>query len=253
VGLIDSFKEVTPVLSLPGPGNILTYTVHVVNSGPYSLSDVTLYDWLPWQASTYQRDAVASAGSIISDIVSFEWRGDVGAFSEEMITLTVLVDDDFRGVLTNTAVISHATLLNEVVVEAPAYVTERPVLGINKVARFIPGDSGQQLQYTIQVNNRGQDATGLVVTDTIPAGATYVAGSANAGGQLVGDQVRWRFPVLASGDRRVFTFRVTVSGFGEIVNSDYAVRSAEGEWARGLPVAVQVQSGGVFLPLIKME
>ncbi|MGD2078815.1 MAG: hypothetical protein PVH18_10550, partial [Chloroflexota bacterium] len=48
VGLIDSFKEVTPVLSLPGPGNILTYTVHVVNSGPYSLSDVTLYDWLPW-------------------------------------------------------------------------------------------------------------------------------------------------------------------------------------------------------------
>jgi hypothetical protein len=59
--------------------------------------------------------------------------------------------------------------------------------------------------------------------------------------------------VLASGDRRVFTFRVTVSGFGEIVNSDYAVRSAEGEWARGLPVAVQVQSGGVFLPLIKME
>ena len=35
--------------------------------------------------------AVATAGSIISDIVSVEWTGDVAAFSEEVITLTVFV------------------------------------------------------------------------------------------------------------------------------------------------------------------
>lgn len=250
VGLIDSYKVVTPVLSLPGEGNILTYTVHVVNSGAFSLSDVTLYDWLPWQSSTYQRNAIASAGSIVSDIVSVEWTGDVAPFSEEVITLTVLVDDDFSGALTNTAVISHSTLSEEVVVEAVAYVTERPVLGISKKAKVIQLESETQIQYTIQVKNVGQDATGLVVTDTIPAGTTYVAGSASAGGRLVGDQVRWEFSVLASGETRVLTFRVVVDAFGSIVNRDYAVTSAEGEWAYGLPVAVQIRSGGMYLPLI---
>ncbi len=250
VGLIDSFKVVTPAISLPGTGNILTYTVHVVNSGAYSLSDVTVYDWLPWQSSTYQRDGVASAGSIISDIVSVEWTGDVAPFSEEVITLTVLVDDDFSGVLTNTAVISHSTLSEAVVVEALAYVTEKPVLQISKIAKVIQLGRERQIQYTIHAKNMGQEATGLVVTDTIPAGTTYMAGSASAGGRLAGDQVRWEFPVLASGETRVLTFRVKAGRFGTIVNSDYAVKSAEGEWARGLPVAVQLRLGGAYLPLI---
>ena len=253
VGLIDSFKLVTPALSSPGPDNILTYTVHVVNSGAYSLSDVSLYDWLPWQSSTYQRDAVASAGSIVSDIVSFEWTGDVAAFSEEVITLTVLVDEDFSGALTNTAVISHPTLLNEVMVEAVAYVTDRPILGISKRATFIQAQPDEQLQYAIEIVNNGQEAVGLVVTDTIPAKTTYVAGSANAGGQLTGDEVRWEFPVLAAGEKRILTFRVTIDGFGSIVNSDYAVRSAAGDSAYGAPVVVRHQSGGVYLPLIVRE
>jgi uncharacterized repeat protein (TIGR01451 family) len=252
VGLIDSYKLVEPALSLPGPDNILTYTVHVVNTGPYPLSGVTLYDWLPWQSSTYQRDASASAGSIISDIVSFEWTGDVAAFSEEVITATVLVDEDFSGALTNTAVISHPTLLNEVTVEAVAYVTDRPILGISKRATFIQAQPDEQLQYAIEVVNNGQEAVGLVVTDTIPAKTTYVAGSASGSGQLTGDEVRWEFPVLAPGEKRILTFRVTVDGPGQIVNDDYAVRSAGGGSAYGAPVVVGVEESGgdVFLPLI---
>ncbi|NHX34782.1 hypothetical protein HA388_32770, partial [Escherichia coli] len=77
----------------------------------------------------------------------------VAPFSEEVITLTVLVDSDFTGILTNTAVISHSTLLNEVVVEAVAYVTDRPVLDIRKSAEIIQAESEEQLQYTIQVSN----------------------------------------------------------------------------------------------------
>jgi uncharacterized repeat protein (TIGR01451 family) len=251
VGLIDSYKVVTPALSLPGPDNILTYTVHVVNTGHYSLSGVALYDWLPWQSSTYRRDAIASAGDIISDIVSFEWTGDVAAFSEEVITVTVLVDEDFTGALTNTAVISHSTLSEAVVVEAVAYVTDRPVLRINKKAS--PGEvrQGDQLLYTIEVMNIGQKAVGLVVTDTIPAGTTYVEDSASSGGQLVGDEVRWEFPLLAPGEKRTFTFLVTVDGSGAIVNRYYVVSSAGGESATGEPVTVgRSDVSGAFLPLI---
>jgi uncharacterized repeat protein (TIGR01451 family) len=250
VGLIDSYKVVTPVLSHPGPDNILTYAVHVVNSGAYPLSGVTLYDWLPWQSSTYQRDAVASSGSIISDIVSFEWTGDVAAFSEEVITLTVLVDSDFTGVLTNTASISHPSLSDDFVVEAVAYITDRPVLSINKSVKIVETDSEEQLEYTIHVINMGQEATGLVITDTLPAGTIYVANSANAGGLLSGDQVRWEFPSLAAGGDRFVTFRVAVDAFGDIVNDKYAVWSIEGEFAFGPPVVISVKSGGVYLPMV---
>jgi uncharacterized repeat protein (TIGR01451 family) len=78
VGLIDSFKTVTPTLVSPGPGQILTFTLHVVNSSPVPLSGVKLYDVFPWEHSTYQRDAITTSGQIISDIVSLDWEGGRG-------------------------------------------------------------------------------------------------------------------------------------------------------------------------------
>jgi uncharacterized repeat protein (TIGR01451 family) len=123
MGLIHSFKAVAPEISLPGDDLVLTYTLHIVNSSPLSLTDVMVYDLLPWEWSTYQRDAAASAGEIVSDIVSFHWLGDVDALSTEIVTLTVRVDPGFQGAITNTAVISHTDLREEVVVDAVAYVT----------------------------------------------------------------------------------------------------------------------------------
>ncbi|MFN2108399.1 MAG: hypothetical protein ACK2UI_01935, partial [Anaerolineae bacterium] len=86
VGLVDSFKLVTPSLALPGPGNVLTYFVYLVNSSAVPLQGVMAHDILPWAASTYRRDAVASAGAIVSDIISFDWHGDIPANSLQVIT-----------------------------------------------------------------------------------------------------------------------------------------------------------------------
>ena len=252
VGLIDSYKEVTPTLALPGPNNTFTYVVHVVNSGPLPLSDVSLYDWLPWEHSTYQRDAVASAGAIVSDIVSIEWTGAVAPYSEERITLTVKADPGYDGPLTNTAVITHPDLLRPVTVTAVAYVTTDPVLRISKTASPDPVPAGEDLRYTIRVVNLGQQATQLVVTDTIPADATYVAGSATAGGQRVGDTLRWQSSVLDPGQSRTYAFEVTVGNGREIVNEAYGVRSAEGATARGEPLITPIAGGvpDIRLPLI---
>lgn len=252
-GLIDSYKVVTPVLSLPGPGNILTYHLHIVNSGPLSMTGVTLYDTLPWQDSTYQRDAEASAGTLISDIVSLQWTGDLSPFSEEVITLTVLVDEGFKGAITNTAVISHPTLLNEVEIEAVAYITDLPVLFINKHATPDPVGAGEELLYTIRVSNIGWQASELVISDTIPANTTYVPGSASAGGVLQGNAVVWTIPVLERNDQREFSFRVTVGdGVQFIVNDDYQVSAIEGVQDIGQPVTTTVANNTkfIFLPAV---
>jgi uncharacterized repeat protein (TIGR01451 family) len=252
VGLVDSFKTVEPGQVLPGEGNLLTYTVHVVNSGPSYLRDVQIYDLLPWEGSTYQRDAVASAGEIISDIISVGWHGDLAPYSSELITMSVLVDGDFEGPLTNTATIKHSSLLEDVVVDAVAYVTDKPVLNISKTASPDPVKVGDELQYRIRVENLGQQATGLVVTDSLPSNVTYLQGSVSSSGQLMEDYLEWHVPVLDPGEVRYLTFQVEVTGGDMITNQNYGVTCSEGVSATGPPLTTQVIkiAGDIYLPLI---
>ena len=255
VGLIDSYKEVNPVLSLPGPDIVLTWTVHVVNSGPYSLTGVTVDDLLPWEDSTYLRDAMASSGQIISDIVSLQWQGDVGPFSEEVITLTVLVDDGFTGAITNTAVISHADLNEPITKTAVAYITDQPVLTIVKHATPDPVNLGEELTYEIRVVNLGQQATQLMITDTIPANTSYVPDSATASGVVISGTVVWNISVLDPGQARTLRFKVVVNSGSTVINADYGVVSAEGVSAVGPPVVTEIGNAGTraYLPIVRKE
>lgn len=240
VGLIDSYKTVTPTWALPGTDTVLTYVVHVVNSGPYDLSGVQVSDIFPWEDTTYQRNAVASSGELTDDIVSFEWNGDVASDSEQLITFTVVVDDFFEGVVTNTATITHTSLTRDIVKTAVAYITDKPVLRISKIATPDPVFAGNPLLYKIQVTNLGQQATLLVITDTIPVNTSYIFGSASSGGQIVGDAIQWILPVLNPGKSLNLTFQVDVQGGNEIINDSYAVRCDEGVFAYGEPVRTRV-------------
>jgi uncharacterized repeat protein (TIGR01451 family) len=251
VGLIDSFKTVTPTLARPGPDNILTYTVNIVNSGPSYLSGVRVYDLFPWQYSTYQRDAVASVGTVLSDIVSLSWTGNLAPYSSELITFSVLVDSEFEGAITNTARISHSSLAEDVVVQAVAYITDNPVLEISKMAYPVPAIGGGELLYTIRIVNLGQQATNLVIADKIPVNTQYVNGSASGSGQLYGDEVQWEIPVLASGEQVELTFRVVVLGGQEIINSLYHVSCAEGvsDWGEPVVTPVTYLLYKIYLPV----
>ena len=255
VGLINSYKTVTPTWALPGTGTVLTYTVHVVNSGPYDLSDVQVSDIFPWEHTTYQRDAVASEGTLASDIVSLEWTGDVAGNSEQLITFTVVVDDFFEGVVTNTATITHESLLQAKVVEAVAYITDKPVLHISKTATPDPVALGSPLLYQIEVTNLGQQATLLVITDTIPVNTSYILGSASSGGMVVGDKVQWNLPVLNPGESFTLTFQVKVMRGISVVNAKYGVRCDEGVFAYGEPVSTRVRFSmkRVLLPIIQKK
>jgi len=252
VGLIASFKVVTPMVTLPGPNTILTFNVHFVNSGPDYLTGVSLYDWLPWEHSTYQRDATATSGEIISDIVSVEWYGDVAPFSEEIITMTVLVDPDFKGAITNTAVIRHPELLHEITVYAVAYITDEPILRITKSASPDPVPADSVLQYTIRVVNLGQLATSLIITDALPTGVSYVPNSTTGGGLLVDGILTWRTPRLQPGEGSYYSFLVEVGRGSTVINDRYGVISAEGVSATGDPVVTSIIGGlgTIYLPAL---
>ncbi|MBI1226610.1 MAG: DUF11 domain-containing protein [Bacteroidetes bacterium] len=73
-------------------------------------------------------------------------------------------------------------------------------------------NNGQQLTYTLTVTNLGAlTATGVVVTDPLPAGTNYVAGSASNNGSEVNGVVTYPIFNLNPGATAVRTFNVMVN------------------------------------------
>jgi uncharacterized repeat protein (TIGR01451 family) len=147
-------------------------------------------------------------------------------------------------------VITHTSLSAPVRVQAVAYITDDPVLRITKSATPDPVPFGEELLYTIRVANLGQDATELVVADSLPADTSFVPYSASGNGQLAGDQVKWSFPILPAGETRELSFRVKVNAFHDLVNAEYWVSCHEGVSAYGEPLVTRVKLGLQYLPLI---
>jgi uncharacterized repeat protein (TIGR01451 family) len=69
---------------------------------------------------------------------------------------------------------------------------------------------GETLTYTLTFANNGpQTFTQLVIADPIPQGATFQ--SANNGGQLVGNEVRWQLPPVGPGANGAVSFTVRIN------------------------------------------
>src|SRR5438046_9777502 len=73
-----------------------------------------------------------------------------------------------------------------------------PVLNISKTDAPDPVVAGANITYTISYSNTGNmNATGVVITDTIPVNTSFV--SATGGGTLAAGVVTWNIGTLAAG------------------------------------------------------
>jgi uncharacterized repeat protein (TIGR01451 family) len=109
--------------------------------------------------------------------------------------------------------------------------------------------AGELITYTLVVSNSAAvGASSLVITDTLPTGATFI--SAGSGGLQVGDVISWTVPGLGPMDRLTRTFAVTATA--TITNAHYRVSCAEGISVTGnVSVVTQVNSEHhVYLPLV---
>jgi hypothetical protein len=90
-------------------------------------------------------------------------------------------------------------------------------------------------------------ATNLIITDTIPTGATYVSG-----GTRNGDVVQWMIPSLAGGGG-VMNVSFVVTATQPITNHDYRVRADGGFEAVGQVVVSTILtdiSKKIYLPVL---
>ncbi len=94
-------------------------------------------------------------------------------------------------------------------------VTDKPILRISKQAPVTTA-LGELITYTLTVTNVGiSPASGVVITDVLPVGATYVGG-----GALSGNIVTWTVPTLAA-NGGVAQVSFTVSAERGLANAYY--------------------------------
>ena len=162
-------------------GNNLTYTINVSNNGPSNATGVIITDTLP--AGVTFVSAIPSKGSCSGTTTV---TCNLGTLNNAAIaSATIIVKPTVVGPLSNSASVSAVeTDPNTANNSATATTTVTPSvdLALSKTDSPDPVIVGNNLTYTINVSNNGpSNATGVIITDTLPAGVTFVSANSSQG------------------------------------------------------------------------
>lgn len=217
-------KQAQPARNPVGAGDTVTYTLRVTNTGTSPAFDVVITDALPsgltfiaTQGFTVTNSATLTDANIAGSVALSYGVSQMDVNAVATITFTARVSDNIAaGIrLTNTAQSFYSSLAGVIanernytssVATAPI-TTGLPALPITKIVTptgvVAPGDL---LTYTITTSNTGiVTATGVVVTDAVPAGTAFVTASLPHTGP---SPVQWTIGNFEVGGTRTFTMVV---------------------------------------------
>ncbi|MBT8404547.1 MAG: DUF11 domain-containing protein, partial [Gemmatimonadetes bacterium] len=206
-------------------GRTATYDIVVVNRGPSDAVSVVVSDSLPNSVTFVPgTDGAAESGGVVTwPVVPSLVAGD-----SVVLQATVLLPSDRTGALINTAWVATATrdpdTANDTAIAATPVVVYADLAAVARA----PAQDTAGTPMTVQagVRNLGPaDAAAVVVSDTLPAGLTFV--SATGGGTEAGGVVTWpAIPVLTPGDSAIYDVVVDVgTGVGTALTHRVGVTS----------------------------
>jgi uncharacterized repeat protein (TIGR01451 family) len=221
--------------STANAGAPIVYTFTVTNTGNAAATNLTVRNWVPTGA-TY-----VSGGSHSSGVVSWNIP-NLAAGGSSSVQYTVNANQT----ITNTryGVTSDQVNANgSGAVVTTIQSSQQPILSISKTGPAT-AQAGELITYTLTINNSGTgDAHNLVITDTVPTGATYISGGSHAAGV-----VTWTSPHLAAQSSLQVQFVVTATQ--TIVNDSYGVTSDQTSAVGTTPVITIIDGIDAYLPVI---
>jgi uncharacterized repeat protein (TIGR01451 family) len=224
----------------PDVGANVTFTVTVTNGGPSAATGVTVEDVLP-SGYTYVSDD--GGGAYVSG--TGIWTvGSLANGASDTLEITASVDatgnyENYAQVETSNEKDPDSTPGDDSTTDdddATASTTPTPVadVSITKGDDPDPVVAGTNLTYSILVSNAGPSAaSNVVVTDTLPAGVTYVS---DTGGCTGTTTLTCNLGTIAAGGSTPFTITVTVDSDvpgGTVLNNAASVSSSTADRVPG--------------------
>lgn len=209
-------------------GDTVTYTLTVVNTGAGSASSVVVTDDFPDQTwVTYGSCTTASGTCSQSPAGTLSWNVGTlagGASATLTFTMTVAASGIPVGAntLNNSATVSDSSYCTSQAVAGCASntvtvtVSGNPSLSMTKTSLPASVKPGDVVTYTMVVTNGGSGAaTGVVVSDPVPANTVFkaitTAGPGSASFDAVGNRAVFNIGTLASGASATVAFSATVN------------------------------------------
>jgi fimbrial isopeptide formation D2 family protein/uncharacterized repeat protein (TIGR01451 family) len=199
-------------------GSTVHYTLTVtITDGP--AHDIVVTDTLPAGVIYKAGTADPSAGFSAGDGQHLSWNVGSLATGSHTFSYDGLVADNapVNSEITNIGCVAASDDANtddagNPICDTSTIEVTPPEIQINKTSNY-DGKTvtrGQTIDYSLTVTVNNGPMHNAVVTDTLPAGLTYLASSASpAPFSVVGQVITWKFATLASGDHAI-TYQATV-------------------------------------------
>jgi uncharacterized repeat protein (TIGR01451 family) len=218
-----------PVLTGPGPGNVITYTQGITNNGPFDALNATFSEAVPanttfqslsfpggsgWTCST---PTVGGTGNISCTNPDFANAASTTFTVGVAVNTGVAAGTVITDVVNGTAGTNDPNLANNsATVQTTVGLSTTADLSITNIDTPNPVIAGNNITYTVVVKNNGATAASTVAfSEAIPANTTFVSATPSpATGwscAVVSGTLTCSNATLASGASATFTVVLTVN------------------------------------------
>jgi uncharacterized repeat protein (TIGR01451 family) len=253
-------------------GDAVLYTLQVTNTGTYTAYTMTVTDDLPDQVTCQAVSGDSPPFGGCDDPLVWSIPS-LAVDDTASLYITVTINNGSEGqTITNTGSVTGTNVPDPpedpdpvcpdgsppdpVSGECPTMPVQSADLAVSKGVDDASPDEGDTIVYTISVTNNGpHSTTGVVISDTLPGGVTYVTSTATQGSYNDGTGL-WTVGTLHDSDVGTLTITATVdedtagqtiTNVAEISASDQLDSDSNNN---SDSVNIRSGGGGVYLPII---